>query len=512
MSPRSFRGAAPRAVAAVLLIVSVVGFGPTASPAVARAGRVVARAGRAPVAPTHIHASSRDAATVVSWRQPDFRGPRVQHYEVRFNGRVTRTADRRVRLTGLVNGTDYRISVRGINRRGAGPWSAAVVDHPNGEPVVARAPAIVADGPDADPSALISWTYDDNGHPVTRYEVRRTGGRTVACRAAPDTACRVALREGRDDTFQVRLFNRDNPRVRAIDGWGPWSPATSAARGATQPGPVRNLTVAPTGRSQQARVTFGGADLHGAQSVQYYYRVSGSAAHPITSPAVIGGLPNGSNVNVSVWAVTTANGQQSAPGPEASDTVNTFGPCTVNVSPGTAGYQSHTFHWSITSHGRPCSWSGDGPGGAPQGSGVSSNGQVTKAAPAGGATTLTVIAATATSGDDPSIASVSDNAAGPAWLKHTYAIKHEGMKSPCDFEDCRYVHIQVHDWKPNSIVRCSVAGAGAPDWYADIHTDGGGDSGWVNEGPAGRLYDSAGTRLADGTFDGDSGEFSCTQQ
>ncbi|WP_183097792.1 Ig-like domain-containing protein [Nocardioides pelophilus] len=472
-----------------------------------------------PLPPANVKASFGDGNLEVSWTQPAYEGSDVHTYEISYNGRITTTGGLKTTIKGLTNGTDYRIKVRGINdsepitdgKQGASAWSTETAEHPNGEPTVTGTPTIVADGPDADPSALISWTYDDHGHSVDQYRVQRAGGATVECRKVSATSCRVDLREGKDDSFQVQLFNRDNPDSGAIDGWGPWSDATTPVRGAKEPGPVRNLTVTPTGSSQQARVTFSGADLHGAQSVTYYYRLGGGAPHEITSPAVIGGLPNGSTVNVFVWAVTTANGQQSAPGPEQSDGVNAFAPCAVSVSPGTAGYQSHTFNWSVTSNGRSCSWSGDGPGSAPQGSGNSGSGQVTKSAPAGGTTSLTVTVRTSTSGDDPTVSTPPASATGAAWPKHTYSVKHEGAKSPCNFADCKYVYIQLHNWAPNSSVYCWVAGSGEVDWYATIGTDGGGDSGWINQGPPGRLYDSAGARFSDGTFDGDGGDFNCSQ-
>lgn len=475
-----------------------------------------------PLPPTNLRTSFGDGQIELKWTQPHSAddGSPVHQYQIRYNGQITTTDGATEKVLGpLNNGTDYQIKVRGINdaeqvtdgQRGASHWSTVVVEHPNGEPVVTGTPTIVADGPDADPSAAITWAADDQGDPIRKFEVRRAGGSIVPCQRASATSCRVDLREGKDDAFQVRLFNRDNPTVGAIDGWGEWSSATASVRGATPPGPVRNLAVSPTGSSGDARVTFGPPDLHGAQSVQYFYRVGGGSAHSITSSAVIGGLPDGTDVSVTVWAVTTANDKQSEPGPEQSDRVNAFAPCAVNVSPSSSGYESHTFNWSVSSGGRPCSWDGDGRGGTPQGSGTSGSGQATKDAPAGGTTTLTVTVRTATSGDDPAVGPTSASASGASWPHHTYSVRHDGPKTTCTFTACTYVSIKLDDWAPNSNVYCFAGGVGAPDWWATIGTDASGDSGWVNNGN-GRLFDSAGDRYTDGTFNGDGGEFSCSQR
>ncbi|KAA1421543.1 hypothetical protein F0U44_04455 [Nocardioides humilatus] len=443
-----------------------------------------------PLAPTKIRASFGDGKIDVSWTQPHSKddGTPVHTYQIRYNGQTTTTSGAlKVSLTDVANGTDYQIKVRGINdaeqvtdgQQGASQWSTVVVEHPNGEPVVIGTPTIVADGPDADPSAEITWAPDDKGDPVRKFEVRRAGGPTVSCQKISATSCRVALREGQDDAFQVRLFNRDNREVGSIDGWGDWSSATAAVRGATPPGAVRNLTVSPTGNSGEARVTFDEADRHGAQSIQYYYRIGGGGSQPITSPAVIGGLPNATDVTVTVWAVTTANDKQSAPGPEQGDRVNTFAPCSVSVSAGSAGYESHTFNWSVSSNGRSCSWSGDGPGGAPQGSGNSGSGQVTKSAPQGGGTSLTVTVRTNTSGDDPAVGSQSASASGTAWARSYDDWDTTGDTCALFGGSCRWTQVTLSNWRPNSNVYCFIGGVSAPDWSHTFHVGDSGGGHWA---------------------------------
>ncbi len=429
-----------------------------------------------PLAPTNLDLSFGDGSLQISWDQPSYEGSPVRTYEVQVGSRrVTTNGERTTTVDGLTNGQPYTVKVRGINdaeaindgTRGASDWSASATEHPNGEPQVTSI-AIDADGPDVDPSALISWEQVDNGHPIENYEVRRQGGATTPCQAVTATSCRVALNEGERSQFQVRVFNRAND-ARGIDGWGEWSEPTAQVSGAKPPGPVTNLKAVATGVSGQTQVTFDPADLHGAESARYQYRTSTGATGEITSGQVIGGLPNGSNSTVTVWAISAANGKESAPGPEASDQVNAFAPCSVSVSAGTAGYHSHTFNWSVSSNGRNCTWSGSDGGNPRGGPAASGSGQETVTSSTHGTVSLTVTVRTTTSGDDHAVGPVSDTAAGSTWGDEVIDWSVGAECNVGGLERCRRAALTLRNWDPDRSAYCWMEGEGGLTDWSDVY-------------------------------------------
>ncbi len=429
-----------------------------------------------PLAPTNLDLSFGDESLQISWDQPSYEGSPVRTYEIQVGSRrVTTNGERTTVVDDLANGTPYDVKVRGINdaeaindgTRGASDWSATATEHPNGEPQVTSV-AIDADGPDVDPSALISWTQEDHGHAIADYEVRKMGGEARACTAVSATSCRVALEEGERSQFQVRVFNRDNPD-RGIDGWGEWSEPTAQVSGAKPPGQVTNLSAIATGVSGQSQVTFDPAPLNGAESARYEYRASNGATGPISSGQVIGGLPNGATSTITVWAISSANGKESAPGPTADDTVNAFAPCSVSVTAGTAGYHSHTFNWSVSSNGRSCRWSGSAANNAPTGSGASGSGQTTVTSGSTGTVSLRVTVNTVTSGDDRAVAAVADTASGSTWGPE---VTDWSVGAECNvggLERCRRAALTLRNWDPDRSAYCWMEGEGGLTDWSDVY-------------------------------------------
>lgn len=488
-----------------------------------------------PATPANVKVSFDDGRLHVTWTQPDYDGTDITGYQVAVNGQlVDAGTDTSEVLPGLTNGTSYAIKVRGLNKAeadpygspGASAWSSEVTEHPNGEPTVSSV-SILADAPDDDPSAEISWDHDDHGHPVADFEVRRLSGSVVPCAGAKTgSSCRVSLAgAGRDQQFQVRLFNRANAdKARGIDGWGEWSTATPKVTGATPPAAVTDVSAVPTGSSGGARVTwsYSTAQMNNADSVKFYVRnnktgtvltESGTGTKSVT----FSGLPNGTNTTFTVTAQTTANAQQgggtSDESPEAngsSDPANAFGACLANVSGASGGYRSVSFDWKVTDAGRSCTWTDNH--GRTNGSGPGGSGTVNFSVSPGQSVTFTLTAKTQTSGEDPTSFPNSTSASSQsatAWADSGYNVRHDGPKSPCQFSDCTYVSIQLFRWRPSSTVYCFTGGVGAPDWWSYIAIGGDGSSGWTNDGPNGRLFDSPGGRFRDGT---NTGEFTCTQQ
>lgn len=390
--------------------------------AVSPAPAAVAGASGLPATPQNVRLYFGDGTLGVRWSQPRCDGgcSAIVGYRLRVNGEVRRLGpSTHATLTGLTNGTRYAVQVLALNSsyargaggiRGAAPhWSRTAVEAPNAEPTVTQVSAI-GDPPDAAPSALLSWTADDGGYPVTRFQLRTASGTPATCTAVSGSSCRVAMTPGTTTSYRIRLFNRSAAR-RHIDGWGPWSSASNGVRGASLPGPVQNLTLTPTGNSGQATITFDQAALHGADFASYWASIGNGAPTSIASGATIGGLPDGQATVVKVWATSLANGRQSAPGPAATTTVNAFGPCSVALFPLGAGSGTYTFGWTVQSHGRMCTWSGSDAG-QPNGSGQGMSSTHVVTGPSHTVVSLTVTVATQTAGSDPAVMSSSASASG----------------------------------------------------------------------------------------------------
>ena len=471
-----------------------------------------------PGAPPINPPSFGDTTLAVSWGQPVNAGSPIEYYRVEYNGLITRTqgAERALKLENLTNGTPYQVRVQAVNRaeietngiRGAGPWSSIVTEHPNGVPAAPVNLQIEADGPDPDPSALVRWDWgSDNGHETTKYEVRNSAGKVVACASVEATACRVDLPPGEDSAFSVRSFNRSGD---GIDGWGPWSAPTATARGARPPGAVKNLKAVPTGESGAAKITFSDAERNGAEKVTYHYRVNGGGSGTITNGTVLHGLPDGSNRDVSVWAVSEANGKSSDPGPEQSDGVNAYGPCTVGVRNISDNSDNVTFGWRVYPSGRNCDVTIERNPGGNISDTVGDSGERTLNVGTGRnqQPSLKVTARPVLQGEDTERPSREDSASGRTWGDPGYEVRHNGTCVRAGTVDCEKVELRLFDWRPSGSVYCWAGGVSAPDWYHTFPTDPGGDAGWSGDydGGTGVLFDSKGNRFANGY---NTGEFSC---
>ena len=215
---------------------------------------------------------------------------------------------------------------------------------PAGAPFQPAAPQTVKDPVSAlAPSATVSWTAPNgNGDNNLTYEMRRTGG-TVLYSGTGRSAHVTLNVSTTNQTFEVRARNKA--------GWGDWSPASNGVRGWQTPGAVTGLSSAATGANNQVRITFGAADGNGATAAEmkYYWRangVTGSLNPGTTTVTNAGAFPNGQNVSVAVYAVSTVSGE-SVQGSSTSTTVNPYGPPTSpSVSCSTSGNSVN------------CSWSG----------------------------------------------------------------------------------------------------------------------------------------------------------
>ena len=206
-----------------------------------------------PGAPTALELQSGGRSLAVSWTAPAADGgSAVTDYDLRHssdNG-VTWTvvengtsAALSATLTGLVNGTAYRVAVRAGNTNGDGPWSASA-SAVAGAPAAPGAPTLDS----GNASLAVSWTAPaDHGSAITDYDVQyRACTDTVrTCPDADDTwgawttvshtgtavfAAITGLTNGTAHQVRVRAVNaRGNGAWSAAVGLQPGAPSAPGA-------------------------------------------------------------------------------------------------------------------------------------------------------------------------------------------------------------------------------------------------------------------------------------------
>lgn len=222
---------------------SVTGWGPWSAPSQEIPYTVPAK----PATPT---AMAGNVRLVVEWRPPaangrDIRGYHVQHCASRLDcsrdtnwtpetpallnleadeetGKITHN------LTGLVNGTTYRVRVRAVNDAGNGPWSNSASGTPATLPSEPATPTLAP----ASGQINVQWqTPANNGSTITGYHVeyRRCTATPADCSSSPTwstwfrhahsgTGHSATIRNLTNGTkYQVQV------RANTASGAGPWS-------------------------------------------------------------------------------------------------------------------------------------------------------------------------------------------------------------------------------------------------------------------------------------------------
>ncbi len=310
-----------------------------------------------PDQPSAPSAQSGDKQLVVTWPAGTTSGTPITDYEVRISpggtvrnvGNVTTTT-----WPGLTNGTSYTFAVRAISAGGVSDWSPSSGPAvPVGVPLAPLAPSMAMDAPSVTPSGTLTWQAPNgNGDSNLSYTVERVGGGTVYTGTAVSTRVTMSVSTS-DQTFRVRASNRA--------GDGAWSPASNPVRAFAAPGAVTGLSATATGVSSQVKVTFSPAPGNGAtpSEIAYFWRANGRGGQ-LTSGTLLTdakAFPNGSDVSLSVYAVSTVGGR-TAQGPVSSTNVNAYGPPVSPTISCTGGAQSVTCSWDAgMPNGRPTTYS-----------------------------------------------------------------------------------------------------------------------------------------------------------
>lgn len=277
-----------------------------------------------PGAPTLTYTATTDGRVLdADWKAPNVDGSPITHYELEISpapdgmpSLVSGISGTTYHLTGLTNGTSYKVRVRACNSAETActaedqfsPWSGA--ETPSGVPSAPGKPSVEKLEPmDNQPRAKVCWAAPEknNGAKVDAYLVSANLGVPDREISNPDDRCvTYQLDPSTDDyQFQVKAKNRA--------GWSEYSSTSAGHRAYVKPSAPSGLTAVDADKS--AKVDFSAAANLASSGllpseVEYCWATdkgqSGSFGN--SSSGVVEGLTNGETYKISVWAVSTRDG------------------------------------------------------------------------------------------------------------------------------------------------------------------------------------------------------------
>ncbi|WP_255767918.1 Ig-like domain-containing protein [Pseudarthrobacter sulfonivorans] len=304
-----------------------------------------------PVAPT---LKFGDKQLSVNWVAPASKGSPVKSYDLEIspapagqNAQIQNLTAVSYVWKGLQNGVSYKVRVLARNdAKEPSEWSGySAAEVPAGVPATPSAPSATAAPSVGTQSQLrVSWTApNNNGDAVSSYTLTTLrGGAVVASQQVAGTSQNVTVDNSESSyTFTVSATNKA--------GTSGTSAQSAAIRAAGKPGQVSGGTVADTGNSGQLKVTFtpltepqrNGST---ASEITYSYRASSGQSGGISAPGGnIGGLPNGTDVTITIIASSTKNNMSGDA--KGIGTGNPYGP--PNAPALTAqGSTTQEVHWT----------------------------------------------------------------------------------------------------------------------------------------------------------------------
>ena len=243
-----------------------------------------------------------DGSLRVQVTQPSDGGSAILRYEYQLGTSTewvsTGSAATTFTIGGLANGTATTVRVRAVNAAGASTASADRTATPRSVP---GAPAISTVALDTGAIAVDFSVGSDGGSPITNYEYSVDGGSTWITRSPASATSPVSI-SGLvgGQTYQVAL--------RAVNVAGPGAASnlsTVVAKGT--PEAPRSVSVVASDRT--LTVDFDTPSNGGSPITNYDYSLDGGSTWQqrvpasVTAPIVIGGLANGTAVQVRVRAV-----------------------------------------------------------------------------------------------------------------------------------------------------------------------------------------------------------------
>ena len=309
--------------------------------------------------------SAGDGSLTVSWSTPSDGGSAITGYEVWYSPQTssqswTRTTTATsVTLTGLTNGTSYRVHVRAQNSQDFGSWSDAASGTPVGAATVPEKvaqPSLVA----GDGSLTVSWwPPSDGGSAITDYDVRYVESSYIGCAdcgALPwvnwqsstvstwRSTTITGLTNGTSYAVVVRAKNSVGAGAWSDDAWG--TPVTSAS--------VPAKPAAPSVTAGDGFLTVswsppvdGGSVITGYEVLYRPSASSGSytALNTTATSIPISGLTNGTGYTVFVRAQNAEGSGEWSDAQWSTPTSGASVPGKVGLPSVTAGNGSLTASW-----------------------------------------------------------------------------------------------------------------------------------------------------------------------
>lgn len=309
-----------------------------------------------PWAPTGVVAKPGHQSATVSFAPGSDNGQPVSNFQYSLDGGTWKSLSPAditspVTVTGLTNGTTYRIRLRGVNAFGGGQPSAAVAVTPG--PQVPAAPTKAVASPRNGAASVAFIGGAANGASITNFQYSLDGAAWRALVPA-DAASPVRIPGLRNGVrYAVRL--------RAVNAKGAGAAsATVYVRPSTTPvppGAPMSLTATPGTTGRAAALSFWPGSDGGATISTYQYSLNGGAWRSLSapdgaSPITVPGLNPGATYGIRIRAINAAGAGTSS----TSTTVKMFSvpsaPRALVVKPADGGVR-FTFAPPASNGGRP---------------------------------------------------------------------------------------------------------------------------------------------------------------
>jgi hypothetical protein len=303
-----------------------------------------------PGAPRQVLATAGNAEVTVGWRAASPNGADITKYVVEGDGKTIEVgaSQRSVRITGLVNGQEYRFSVYAVNAKGDGPKKQSNPVVPTSE--VPDPPASVTAEAKPDGTVVVKWpAANGQGLDIRKY--------TVTAVAAGAAAPAGELEYGNQYAFQVVSVNERGGASKA----SPVSNSVVPFAVPDRPPALDVTTVA--GKAGTVKAVWSAPAENGRPITKYVVEANGNRSEATGTSTEIGGLGEGATVTVKVRAVNEAG-----EGPEATGTARTVAKPTVTVTGSSSTVTSVTVNFGVNDGGGNATCSLDVGGKAANGS------------------------------------------------------------------------------------------------------------------------------------------------